>query len=553
MGFRVFGPVLVAQDLVTDGLGTLSRAWARDAEGIPRPIFLRQFAPELWLPKVTAALEANQRALDLPPACGTGHQFWPDPVPHWRVQHRMSRSIRRIQEQCRAEAFPLDLALSLHVAWTLAHVCAKFWRAGLSVGALSLDSVRVDFEGSLFLPDLAWLPILIRLADEEPGLRSALPSLPRGPVEGDLHDEASHFGKFLYELITFETLPEGQSPSAALERAQVWTPGGPQPLPEPIRLGLARLLGDGVPFETLEEALKEFERIVFEDEDCPSTFNLAYLMRTLFRQDYDLQQEQLEKEREELSSPGHGWVEAPERSPEPKVARPKRLRAGLAAALLAAVCAATVGPLVLRHLERSRKGLETALATLKSPPAQGDRQSKEAPAPSRAPGKDDLERLQATVAHEAPSALQVKKPEAPPSPVPAPPATLNARPMEHGPAARPQPRTEAPAPPRLGPGVGAGLDGPGTPLPATGAQDRAAQIKSLAPLAWPQAEPRVPVVLRVFVHEDGHALRATAVAGPPPGSKAAQAAMEAVLKSRYLPALRGGKAVRDWVEVQFKP
>lgn len=546
MGFSTFGPILVAQELVADGLGTLSRAWERDADGETRPIFLRRFAPELLLPQVTSALEASQRSQDVPPACGTGHQFGTNPAPHWKLDHRMSRSIRRIQEKCREEAFPLDLALSLHIAWTLAHVCAKFWRAGLSVGALSLDSVRVDSEGSLFLPDLAWMPTLIRLADEEPGLRSALPGLPRGPVTGDLRDEALRFGTFLYELITFEALPEGVSPAEAIGQAQAWTPEGPAALPEAVRNGLARLLGGGMPFETLEGALKAFEKILFEDEDGPSTFNLAHLMHTLFRQDYTSQQDQLEKELEALRTHESWWTAASGSPDQPRVPRPRRSHAGIAVAgILVAACAALAGFLTLRHMERSRQGLETELASLRSTYQLQVQKGADAASLERTHLllKEGLERAANTATNAEQRRrlgmelehLQAAKPARQSSAIPGR--------EEPVPAIWPEPTSPSPANPKVAP------IGP----PAAGTQDRPPQARSLSPVPWPQGEPKVPVILRVFVHEDGHALRATPVAGPAPGSKAAQAAMEAVLKGRYLPALRGGKPVRDWVEVRVNP
>jgi hypothetical protein len=43
------------------------------------------------------------------------------------------------------------------------------------------------------------------------------------------------------------------------------------------------------------------------------------------------------------------------------------------------------------------------------------------------------------------------------------------------------------------------------------------------------------------------------VQGTTAGPKAVQAAIEAALRSRFLPAVQGGSAVRDWVEVRFTP
>lgn len=496
MDFSAFGPILVAQDLVEDGFGTLSRAWERDAEGAIRPVFLRRFAPALCTPQVTAALERGQAWLDLPAACGTGHRFGLEPAPHWTLDHQKSRSIRRVQEQCREEGFPLDAALSLHVAWVLANVCARFWRLGLSVGPLSLDSIRIDFEGSLFLPDLGWMPTVIRLADGDPALRAALPGLPRGPVDGELGDEALRFGTFLYELITFETLPPRLAPAQAIARAQAWTPEGPRSLPEPVRHGLERLLGSGMPFQSLDGALKEFEELVFEDEEGPSTFNLAHLMHILFRQDHEDQRQRLEVERAALAR-NELWGDGRPEGPQIPVAKPPRTAAGglVLKAMVAAACLGLGGFLLFRG--RREPAPPPAQVQVQAAQPQAD------PAPPR---------------------------PAEPKPAPAVKVPVAETPQPEPPKARPMVPVKVPA---------------GTP-------DRPAQVLALNHFAWPQGEPRVPVVLRVFVHEDGHALRATAVPGPA-GPKVVQAATEAALRSRFLPAVQGGSAVRDWVEVRFLP
>ena len=514
MDFTPFGPILIAQKLIEDDFGVLSRAWERNALGEAHPIFLRRFPPAMTNPAVIQAFEHSLRALDLPATCGQGHQLGLLPAPHWKVDHRKSRSLRRIQEQCREEQFPLELGLSLHLAYTLAHVCARFWRAGLSVGPLSLDSLRVDFEGGLFLPDLGWLPTLIRLADGDPALREALPDLPRGPVGGELGYEAHRFGTFLYELITFEPLPAGLSLQEAISQAQCWTPEGPTPLPDKIRQGLARLLGGEEPFETLEGALKDFETLVFEDEDAPSTFNLAHLMHTLFRQNLELQHQQLEREAAALQQ-NACWAPiqtAPQ--PHPVTVKPKQTPYGLiAAAGLIAVGIGAGALLFLRKQEPARPSLATNQETQPAPGAQ----QLHPPAP-------------------VPQVREAKP--MPPPPVPHPSAEPAKAPAKKEPAVVAAPKAVAVAPARTR---------------ATDAQERPAQVQVKARMAWPQGAPKASVTMRVFIHEDGHPLRATAELGATHPANVIKAATEAALKSRYLPALRAGQPVRDWVEVQFQP
>ena len=88
---------------------------------------------------------------------------------------------------------------------------------------------------------------------------------------------------------------------------------------------------------------------------------------------------------------------------------------------------------------------------------------------------------------------------------------------------------------------------------AAAPQDRPAQVQVKAPILWPQGAPRSTVIMRVFVHEDGHPLRATPELGATVPANLIKAATEAALKSRYLPTLRSGLPVRDWVEISFQP
>jgi len=547
MNFTPFGPILIARNLVEDPFGNLSRAWERDPEGGIHPIFLRRFKAELAVPAVAEALAHDPETLSLPASCGVGHQFGWLPAPHWKVNHQRSRSVRRIQEKCREERIPLDPSLSLHVALTLAHLCARFWRAGRSVGPLNLDSVRVDFEGGLFLPDLGWMPTLIRLADRDPALRATLPELPRGPEAGDFRDEGARLGAFLFELFTFTPLPEGAERARAIGTAHFWATEEPRPLPETVRTGLSRLLGCIEPYETLEGALRELEAVVFEDEDGPSTFNLAHMMHTLFREDQARQRQEMETERAALQDSGAWGGEGAGTTAPPVVEPARKSHRGLITAGALTVAGITLGSfLYMRSQERHQQDLEAELAHLKSAYEQqvqrgGDEATLER---GRMELQGQLGRLVEQAKNQAQremvgkelERLRTKEPAARKPAEPAPAALAKA---EEEPA-RPMP------PPVRDPGVR-----PQAAAPA--GADRPAQIKTLTRFPWPAGEPRSNVLVRVFVGDDGRPLRATLESGSSAGPRTAAAATEAALKSRYLPAIRGGKAVRDWLDVPFNP
>ena len=573
MAFQAFGSILLAEDLLEDSLGILSRAWERDAKGGIHPLFVRRFSPRLNVPAVLDALQRSVGALELPPACGSGHQFGLSPRPYWKLHHRQSRSIRRLQSRCREDGFPFGLQQALNIAWNLAHTCAHFWRRGLSVGPLDPDSIRVDFEGGLFLPDLAWMPALIGLADAQPAVRIALPDLPRSPGEDGLGDEARRFGALLYELVTFEPLPAGLPAEKAIATARVWTPDGSEPLPKALRDGLARLLdAGGRPFETLEGAMKDLEALVFDGEDGPSTFNLAHLIHTLFRLEYDRQKDQFAQELEILQSNVHWGSDRPAAGELPEIPiRRKSTRGLLVGGTLLVAGLGTALLLLVRDQERSRRSLEEELARLQTDYALQVQQGADAASLERHQErlKEDLRKLaqnassteeRALVGQEIAKLPIVPRSKEPQVPI-LPPATAPNAVDPAGPGNRPLPVSPRPEVPTSGlspqaarsPVPQAPLPLPPGPVPTLAAQDRPPHVLALQHFTWPRGTARTALSLRVFIHEDGRPLRAVPVPGGTAAPEVIQVAIEAAMKSSYAPAQRGGKPARDWLQVQFNP
>jgi hypothetical protein len=352
----------------------------------------------------------------------------------------------------------------------------------------------------------------------------------------------------------------------------VWTPDEPEPLPLQVREGLARLLDDQNPFGTLEGALKDLEALVFDEDEGPSTFNLAHLIHTLFRREHDRQVQTLAAEQEALkSSELWGGAAGPVQPASP--VQGKSHRGLILGGTLGLAAAASVLLLLIRDQDHSRRLLEAELAKLQTAYAVQVQQGVDAASLERHQEKlkEELQRLAAsartaeerTLVGNEIERLAAKVPPAQTRVNLSPSALPSSRTVE-GPVTEVRTipvsaRLEPPAsPPLAAPAVSSAPGSQAQAPPPAGVassrpQDGPPQIQSLPRLAWPQGTPRVRVSMRAFIHEDGRPLRATAVPGSSAPAELVQAATEAVMKSRFLPAMRNGKPIRDWVQVDFNP
>jgi hypothetical protein len=72
-----------------------------------------------------------------------------------------------------------------------------------------------------------------------------------------------------------------------LEQATLKAAQEDAPLPAEIRAFLGRLLLNRQPFATVEAFSTELERVLYDGEYSPTTFNMAFFMHTLFREEND--------------------------------------------------------------------------------------------------------------------------------------------------------------------------------------------------------------------------------------------------------------------------
>ena len=128
-------------------------------------------------------------------------------------------------------------------------------------------------------------------------LRQMLPKAPvtKGSLESYLRDTGGNalqqdffsMGAMLYELLTFDKIPVMAEPAFAASRATLKAAQEDTPIPPEILSLMKRLMGVGDPFVDVQAFNSEMDHVLYDGDYSPTTFNMAFFMHTLFREEND--------------------------------------------------------------------------------------------------------------------------------------------------------------------------------------------------------------------------------------------------------------------------
>ena len=305
-----FGNYLLLKKLSEDALGETFRAGRIGKQGLERVVLLRVFNGQgLDGEKLGQRMQARaavQQALKSP-NLGQGVDLGQvRGVPYSAYDYVSGRSLAQLAEQAtkKRSPVPLDHALLMAERVGLGLAVAYETRAGderILHGALTPHQVLVSnegelrvlgFESSTGLREFANHPIL----KEAVGRYLAPEALAGQPPSKA--DDVWSLGAILYELLTSQKLPlAGPAGHAALvDQAVVAADGGN------LHPDLANLLkrslvpreqriGDVVTWH------KTLAKLMFEGQYNPTTFNLAFFMHNLFREEIERETQELELEK----------------------------------------------------------------------------------------------------------------------------------------------------------------------------------------------------------------------------------------------------------------
>lgn len=234
------------------------------------------------------------------------------------------RTLRVVIDRSRKERFPLAVENALMVASRAAAVLqalhARQDERGepLFHGLVRPAQIVVSWEGEVRLAGTGIWPALRDtglLGSEE--RRWLAPEQAAGGV-GEPRSDVHALALVLLEALTGWS-PDGSDPRAVLRGAQLSSvTSREEPLPGALRELLSRALAPepASRYPTMGEMRRAIDTLLFSGDFTPTTFNLAFFMHTLFRDELERERKVLEAERgadysEFLSPP------KPEPKPEP--------------------------------------------------------------------------------------------------------------------------------------------------------------------------------------------------------------------------------------------
>jgi len=304
-----FGKLVLLEQTGAGALGLEYRAARLGPAGLDRLVTVLRFGPD-----VSSNAEATKRLLDearlaarlqgpgLVRVLGIG-----------RVEHSVyvstelveGRSVEAILDRCRGEAFPfaadhaLMIASRAAVALELLHGKKDDAGVSLSHGLIAPSRLAVAFDGEVKVKGLGLWAALRGTGLLPPEERRYLaPEQVEGEA-GDARTDVYALGLVLLEALTGKA-PDGTDPLDGLAAARVTgTTGDQTPLPKPLAELLRRALGrePAERFTGMADLRKAIDALLFSGDFAPTTFDLAFFMHTLFREDMEREARALEDAR----------------------------------------------------------------------------------------------------------------------------------------------------------------------------------------------------------------------------------------------------------------
>lgn len=592
------GSYLLASELASDPFGAVHRAVVIAGNRFDRHVLVRTFSEEMFQAGMNTRLAEAGRVVPLLGGArifGLGYRLEGGKTPHLAWDYVPGRSLAQLIEKARHEQIPFGVDHALTVIQGVAQAIVQMQAKGVSHGVLSPHSVWVSFEGATQLVDAPFAALAKGMLAKAPAVKHKLAPYLQGPENDPLQQDLFALGAVLYELLTFEHLPLGGDLQATLDQATLKAAQEQAPLPAEIRAFLGRLLLGRQPFATVEAFNAELERVLYDGEYSPTTFNMAFFMHTLFREENDRDAQAMKTEQgdnylaytaagESLRS-GATRVEHIDGHAEEQASQKNRtllIGGGLAAVVVLGLGYILFGrpkvdpamqkqlaelQLLKVQIEQQKADLDAKAKAESDKTAQLQKQLSETKsADEKAKIQKQLEEAQARkleverqqklaeqklVEQKAAEQKLAEQKKAGETKVAA-----SLPPVPEAP--KPQPMQEAARPSAVP-----------TPVPtpqaaaqaAPAANDQPARVVSQVAPVFPLRAVQMRwetnldhyVRLKVFVGEQGQTLKVSVIEGVPGSYGFDEAAIEAANKSTFAPATRDGKPVRGWTpEIVYK-
>jgi TonB family protein len=309
-----FGKFVLLEELESSGLGTEYRAAKLGQTGLEKIVTIVRLGPSISghgevakslmdQAKVAAQLQ-NPNIVKI---YGIGKV---DAAYYISYEFIEGKSLKAIFNRCRSEGFPFSvdhtLLIASKICSALEYAHGRKTESGGRYfhGLLTPSGVIVSYEGEVRIRGFGYWPGRVR----ETGL-AAEDSLYLAPEQdsgsaGDTRSDIFAVGAILFETLTGHPLFESgrtQDVAGRLAGARLQSPAGDDDaLPKPIADILQRSLSidPAGRYAEVQEMRKAIDTLLFSGDFTPTTFNLAFFMHSLFREDIERESKALKEEKE---------------------------------------------------------------------------------------------------------------------------------------------------------------------------------------------------------------------------------------------------------------
>jgi len=331
-----FGKYLLLKKLVEDPLGETFRAGKAGQEGMEQVVLLRVLngkgidGEKLW---TRISGRAGLQALLKSPNIGNGVDLGRvRSFPYTAYDYISGKNLASVFQQSARQHSPIptDHALLIAERISLALAAAyesRFLDERVTHGFVVPQLVMISNEGETRLLGFEVAPGLRELAAggwQEESLRPYLAPEALTGSSPSRADDVYSLGAILYEMLIGERLPAAATTGdfdALIDRAEL--PNEGTPLPGPVAALLKKSLAPRD--QRIADAVtwhKTLSKLMIDGHFSPTTFNLAFFMHNLFRDEIERESQEMQAEKK---------LELPKRPPAP-VAAPVAVAAAANAA-----------------------------------------------------------------------------------------------------------------------------------------------------------------------------------------------------------------------------
>jgi TonB family protein len=309
-----FGKFVILEETERATVGVESRAAKLGPAGLEKVVSLLRLAPPLsGNPEVAKSLmdqakvAAQLQNPNVVKLLGIGKV---ESTYYISYEFIEGKSLKAIFARCRQDGFPFSvdhgLLIASKICSALEYAHGRKSEAGGRYfhGALNPANVVVSYEGEVRVRGFGYWPGRVRqggLGEEEQ--RYLAPEQAESD-SGSTRSDVFAVGAILYETLTGRPFFEAGREAAVAGRiaeARLWSPGGDDDkLPKAIVEILSRALAvdPGSRYAEVQELRKAVDTLLFSGDFTPTTFNLAFFMHSLFREDIERESKALKADKE---------------------------------------------------------------------------------------------------------------------------------------------------------------------------------------------------------------------------------------------------------------